>query len=134
LGAVVRWAACWQDDAAAHAPWRSLLAELGDAGAGALAALSGAEQPDPASASAARVGAYARVVDTITAVARQHPTVVVLDDLHWADDGSVRLLAVLKARLSATPLLVVGTYRDNEIAGDAPLRALAASADRIADN
>ena len=28
-GADVLWAACWQDDATAHAPWRSVLADLG---------------------------------------------------------------------------------------------------------
>jgi tetratricopeptide (TPR) repeat protein len=131
-GADVLWAACWQDDQTAHGPWRSVLAELGEPASGALSVLSGAEQLDPSAATAARAGAYARVVDTLTSLSRQRPIVVVLDDLHWADDGSVRLLGALRGRLPATPMLVVGTYRDNEVVADSPLAAIAAVADRIA--
>src|SRR4051812_26860641 len=67
-GAEVLWAACWPDDALAHGPWRSILIDLGDAGAAALAALSGAEQFDPTAATAARAGAYVRVVDALTSL------------------------------------------------------------------
>src|SRR5205823_1818494 len=98
-GAEVLWAACWPDDATAHAPWRSILRDLGEAGAAALAALSGAEEFDPTAAAAARAGAYARVVDALAALSRQRPIVVVLDDLHWADEGTVRLLAAVRSRL-----------------------------------
>lgn len=131
-GAEVFWAACWQDDPTAHAPWRSILEGMGDTAASALAVLSGTEESDPTAAAAARAGAYARVVDVLTSSARQHPIVLVLDDLHWADDGTVRLLAAVRGRLPATPMLVVGTYRDNEVATDAPLATLATASDRIA--
>src|SRR5204863_9385192 len=120
-GASVLWAACWQDDATAHAPWRTLLGELGESGAAALAVLSGTEQYGPTSAAAARAGAYARVVDALAALARQRPLVLVFADLHWADDGTIRLLAALRGRLPATPMLVVGAYRDNEVGRDSAL-------------
>src|SRR5258706_3132612 len=131
-GAEVLWAACWQDDPTAHAPWRSVLADLGEAASAALSALSGTEQLDPTAATAARAGAYVRVVDALAALARQRPIVLVLDDLHWADDGTVRVLSALRGRLPATPMLVVGTYRDNEVAADSPLAAIATASDRIA--
>ncbi|WHT22331.1 AAA family ATPase [Crossiella sp. CA-258035] len=37
------------------------------------------------------------------------PTLVVLDDLHWADEGTVRCLEFLAPQLRSAPLLVVGT-------------------------
>ena len=131
-GAEVLWAACWQDDTTAHAPWRSVLTAIGDVGEAALAALSGTDDLDPTAAGAARAGAYARVVDALAAESRRRPLVVVLDDLHWADDGTVRLLGALRGALAASSLLVVGTYRDNEVPLDSPLAMLAAAADRIA--
>ncbi len=41
---------------------------------------------------------------------------LVLDDLQWADLPSLLLLQFLAARLRASPILVVGAYRDAEIA------------------
>lgn len=41
---------------------------------------------------------------------------VVLEDLHWADDMSLRLLAFLGRRLAAWPVLVVATARVEELA------------------
>jgi len=131
-GAQVLWAACWQEDTTAHGPWRTVLSDLGEAGAGALAALGGTDELDPSALTAAREGAYLRAADALTAVARQRPVVVVLDDLHWADDGTIRLLAAVRGRLAATPMLVIGTYRDNEVAAGSLLANLARTGDRLA--
>jgi class 3 adenylate cyclase len=43
---------------------------------------------------------------------RAHPLVVVLEDLHWADAPSLRLLCHLTRRLPESRLLIVGTYYD----------------------
>ena len=53
---------------------------------------------------------------------RSTPTVLVLDDLHWADTGTVLLLRHL---VSAAPegLLVLGTYRDTDVTRTHPLSA-----------
>jgi DNA-binding SARP family transcriptional activator len=54
------------------------------------------------------------------------PLVVVLDDLHWADLASLRLLAYLADSISASRLLLVGSYRIHESAAlDETLAALA---------
>jgi predicted ATPase/predicted Ser/Thr protein kinase len=47
--------------------------------------------------------------------AEKSPMVVLLDDLHWADDPSLQLMSHLAPQLSSMRLLVVGTYRDVEL-------------------
>ncbi len=44
-------------------------------------------------------------------IAQQHPTVLVFEDLHWADDAMLAFLEHLIHRAEAVPLLVVGTAR-----------------------
>lgn len=43
------------------------------------------------------------------------PTVLVLEDLHWADEATLDLLRLLGRRVEATGGLVIGTYRDDEL-------------------
>ena len=47
--------------------------------------------------------------------ARAMPMVVVLEDLHWADEPTVLLMQHLAQHLTPLPLLMVGTYRDVEL-------------------
>jgi DNA-binding CsgD family transcriptional regulator len=51
------------------------------------------------------------------------PTLVVLDDLHWADDLSLEVLDRAARRVAERPMLVVGAYRDNELDPRRPMRA-----------
>jgi predicted ATPase/signal transduction histidine kinase/DNA-binding LytR/AlgR family response regulator len=50
-----------------------------------------------------------------------HPLVLFLDDLQWADAPSLRLLEALVSDLRTTHLLVIGAYRDNEVDASHPL-------------
>ena len=43
------------------------------------------------------------------------PTVLVLEDLHWADEATLDVLRLLVRRIETLPVLVVGTYRDDEL-------------------
>jgi len=76
------------------------------------------------------------VATVLREVAAACPLVVVLDDLHWADLGSLRLLDFLVRGLPGEPLLVAGAYRDAELAADGEaaglLAGLAARADVLA--
>ena len=54
--------------------------------------------------------------------ARPRPTVVVIEDAHWADEATVDLLAFLRRRVDATRALVLVSYRDDEITQSHPLR------------
>jgi DNA-binding winged helix-turn-helix (wHTH) protein/tetratricopeptide (TPR) repeat protein len=66
-----------------------------------------------------------RFFDSVTRFLRNashaRALLLVLDDLHWADQPSLRLLEFLAANLSDTRLLVVGTYRDREFSRDQKL-------------
>ena len=45
------------------------------------------------------------------------PLLLVLEDLHWADESSRELLAFLAVRLREQPVLVVATLREEELSG-----------------
>jgi DNA-binding SARP family transcriptional activator len=49
-------------------------------------------------------------------LSRRHPLVLVVDDLQWADPGSIGLLFHLVRRLSGSRILLIGAYRPEEIA------------------
>ncbi|WP_296705383.1 AAA family ATPase, partial [Algoriphagus sp.] len=51
----------------------------------------------------------------------EHPTAFLIDDLQWADLGSITILQNLLQEASNTEILVVGTYRDNEVHEAHPL-------------
>ena len=52
--------------------------------------------------------------------ARVTPHMMLLDDLHWADESTLLLLQHFAQRLSQIPLLIVGTYRDVDLAIQRP--------------
>jgi len=45
----------------------------------------------------------------------------VLDDIHWADEPTMRLIAHVAERIAEIPVLMVGLYRDTELAAGRPL-------------
>lgn len=49
------------------------------------------------------------------AVAATRPTLIVLEDLHWADPASLELLRHLARQVAASPLLLAVTYREDEL-------------------
>ncbi len=50
------------------------------------------------------------------------PTILVLEDLHWADEATLDVLRLLARRLEAVPALVLASYRDDELDRTHPLR------------
>src|SRR5690242_19591215 len=52
------------------------------------------------------------------------PAVLVIEDVHWADEATLDVVRVLGRRLAATPSLVVVTYRVDEAVDHHPLRGL----------
>jgi DNA-binding CsgD family transcriptional regulator/tetratricopeptide (TPR) repeat protein len=53
-----------------------------------------------------------------------HPTVLVVEDVHWADDATLDALRYLVRRVAAMPVVLVLTYRDDELTPQHPLRQL----------
>lgn len=55
------------------------------------------------------------VTTLLVAAARHRPIVVVLDDLHWSDPESVKLLEFVARHTWFERILLIGTYRDGEV-------------------
>ncbi len=51
----------------------------------------------------------------------EHPLVLFLDDLQWADAASLKLISLLMNDLDAPCFLLIGAYRDNEVDATHPL-------------
>lgn len=58
---------------------------------------------------------FAEVHAFFVALAATRPTLVLLEDLHWADPASLDLLRHLACQLSPSPLLLIVTYRVDEL-------------------
>ncbi|MFM9368832.1 ATP-binding protein [Streptomyces sp. Da 82-17] len=139
-GALVLAGSCWASDSApGYWPWvqvvRALRRAVGEERFAAAQETSGADSPwrlgallgespvpgadDPAAA----FRLYDAVTTALVAVSHDQPVVVVLDDLHWADAASLKLLEFAAGHAWFERLLLVGTYRDAEVdAEDHPLR------------
>ncbi len=140
---------CWEDAGApSYWPWVQVLRaaglsreELGEAGrlldpVPAAPARRAVDVVDAAGRAAGgdRFGLFDAVATAIARLARDEPVLVVLDDLHWADEASLDLLSFVARACAGDPLLVVGAYRDTEApprlrelasgARDVPLRGL----------
>ena len=129
-GAQVLWGRRWEGGGApAYWPWTQVpRLRARDAGRGRAGADGrrgpGPDQPDPACA--ARRGRRrpagpsalrpVRLAHQLPACGRRRAApVLVLDDLHAADEASLRLLQFVARELRGAALLVVGTYRDADL-------------------
>lgn len=110
----VVWGRCVDDPGAPPLwPWRRVLRarpEVATAVGEALAAVD--RSSDAADPEAARFRFVSAATEALVASAEPGGLVVVLEDLHWADPTSLRLLRHLAGELHRSSLLVVGTYRD----------------------
>ncbi len=59
--------------------------------------------------------AFGAALALLESASVRRPLLLVLDDLHWADTGTLLLLRFVAGAGDPLRLLVVGTYRDNEI-------------------
>jgi hypothetical protein len=64
---------------------------------------------------------FTAVTELVTRVARTTPCLFLLDDLQWADKGSLLLLNHLAQSISTMPVMVVGTFRDFDLDPAGPL-------------
>ncbi|HWN33590.1 MAG TPA: AAA family ATPase, partial [Pseudonocardia sp.] len=87
-------------------------ASAGDAGSGGAMPLRGG-----------RFRLFDAVTRALVEVAPRRPSLVIVEDLHWADAGVLGFVEFLARQLRDAPMLVVGTYRD---VGGEPAEALAA--------
>jgi serine/threonine protein kinase/class 3 adenylate cyclase/sugar lactone lactonase YvrE len=84
-----------------------------------------APTPDPhADASELQQRLVRSVAGFVVALAQERPVALLLDDLQWADEGSLRLLAHLARSTRGNRVLLVAVYRDTELSPDHPLQGV----------
>ena len=75
-------------------------------------------------AAGSQAALFEQVQEFLTAVTRQHPLVLVLEDLHWSDPVSLELLRFVSRNLEGLRALLVVTYRDDEVTRQFPFYGL----------
>ncbi|HYJ75902.1 MAG TPA: AAA family ATPase, partial [Kineosporiaceae bacterium] len=112
---------------AASAAVRSVAAERP-----VLYRVTGRIEQSPVDDAGERMPLYEAVLEALHAVTdRVAPMLLVLEDLHWADASTRDLLRFVLSRLSDERLLVVGTYRSDDLHRRHPLRPLLAELVRL---
>lgn len=129
-GACVLWGACQADFDIPYRPFVTMLEQvldetdadvLGDVPAQVVSPLlrltprvrlvwPGAAEPPPDERES-RPGLFDAVVRVLVAVAEQRPTVLVLEDLHWAAEPTLAMLTQLVQSTAGEQLLILGTRR-----------------------
>jgi predicted ATPase len=69
-------------------------------------------------------GTAREVHDAVRVELAATPTVLVLEDLHWADEATLDVVRTLGRRIEGAPALVVATYRDDELDRTHPWRVV----------
>jgi DNA-binding CsgD family transcriptional regulator/tetratricopeptide (TPR) repeat protein len=72
------------------------------------------------------------VLGLLTDLAQSRPVVLVVEDLHWADGSTRNLLSFVISRLRGQRLLVLASYREEDLYRKHPLRGLLAELVRVA--
>ena len=78
----------------------------------------------PMSPAQKRLRLWEATLALLRTLSRETRVLLVLDDLHWADESSLELLAYLVRHLHDEPILLVGTCREGELTTNAHLRTL----------
>jgi len=80
-----------------------------------------------ASADRERERPFELIFAVLERLAAEEPMLLVLEDVHWADQTSLELLHHLAHRAPSHPMLVLATYRSDELHSAHPLRRLLGS-------
>jgi predicted ATPase len=67
---------------------------------------------------------FEAVAQLLERLANTQPLMLVLEDVHWADEMSIRLVSVLSRRIAAWPILIILTAREEDVAEAPVLREL----------
>jgi DNA-binding CsgD family transcriptional regulator len=97
-----------------------LLPELGEPAAG----------PTPPISASAQGRLFELTLGLLGRMAADRPLVLVLEDLHWSDRSTRELFAFLVRNLRAERIVLVATYRSDELYRGHPLRRFLAELDR----
>jgi DNA-binding CsgD family transcriptional regulator len=86
----------------------------------------GPDEEPAGDAASARARLFELVLEMFARVSEEAPVVLVLEDLHWADSSTRDLIRFLVRNLERERVLLVGTYRVDDVGRAHPLRPLLA--------
>jgi DNA-binding CsgD family transcriptional regulator/tetratricopeptide (TPR) repeat protein len=105
---------------------RTALATLAPSLATTAASAAPASRPD----ASAQGRVFEALLELLDALAAQTPVVLIIEDLHWADASTRAFLRFLSVNLCRERVLVIGSYRPDELHRRHPLRPLLAELER----
>jgi DNA-binding SARP family transcriptional activator/tetratricopeptide (TPR) repeat protein len=85
-----------------------------------------AEEPDSDAGEMGRFILFEAVCRILRYLASQQPALLILDDLHWADQPTLKLLRHMIRDLETSSLMVLGAFRGEEVPRDAGLAGVLA--------
>ncbi|WP_166352576.1 ATP-binding protein [Phytoactinopolyspora limicola] len=120
------WGTCWNDPGTpAFWPWaavlRSCATSVGLTPADDLAPVLGTAEIVAGPAEQLRIHLFESVASYLASAGRIQPLVILLEDLHFADQASLDLLRYLAAALQAEPVAILGTHRYPDLEPGTPL-------------
>ena len=149
-GAVVVYGRCDEDLGIPYQPWIEALTQLvaavsdevvrhhvGDRGAHlarlvpSVARRAGVEVPSGDGGDSERFVLLGCVVDLLERASADTPLLIVVDDLHWTDRQTVQVLKHVTTSAVQAPVMIVGTFRDTDIADGDPMSELLAAFHRV---
>jgi DNA-binding CsgD family transcriptional regulator len=71
-----------------------------------------------------RATLFEAIRSALATIAARHPAALFLDDLQWADDATLELLPALARSVPEQPLLILGTFRSDELPRGHPIRRM----------
>lgn len=80
-----------------------------------------------------QAGMFESFRSVLDSLAADRPVVLVLEDLHWADRSTLDLVTWLARNLEGSRILLVGTYRSDEMRRSHPLRPVLAELSRLSN-
>ncbi|HEX8919723.1 MAG TPA: AAA family ATPase, partial [Chloroflexota bacterium] len=75
----------------------------------------------PGDAEGLRLRLFSTVAQALTRIAEDRPLLLLLDDLHWSDEGTLQLLHFLLRQTQLRRLFIIAAYRPEEVGSNMPL-------------
>jgi DNA-binding CsgD family transcriptional regulator/tetratricopeptide (TPR) repeat protein len=122
-GALVLTGQCYDGaNTPPYGPWAELLEQVHNLRKHAPG-LPSASEPD-LSRSTSQAAFFSEIRGFLNAIAQERPLVIVLEDMHWSDAASLNLLRVVARQIITAPILLLMTYRSDEVTRKHPLYQL----------
>jgi DNA-binding CsgD family transcriptional regulator/tetratricopeptide (TPR) repeat protein len=122
-GALVLTGQCYDGaNTPPYGPWDEVLEQIHNLRE-QLPGLSAISEPD-LGRSTSQAAFFSEIRGFLNAIALERPLIIVLEDMHWSDTASLNLLRVVARQIITAPILLLMTYRSDEVTRKHPLYQL----------